>query len=571
MKKRLKTTSRLAAASLALALAVPAVSASAQSEASPSGHPAAHSVQTAASATAPASSVVPLRDFSEAAGAVVQWKEADRAAIVIRGQVRIIAKIGEAAITANEKTIALDKPIQLVNEKTVVPLEALNEALGIKADWNAQTNTIVAAKDDYPLIASAFVAALNGGRFADARGYLNSSLQTLMPEPFLTQYWSGIAQLFGQLGPQLAASTSTSSVHHNATVSYATSAGAPFELTARFDPNGGIDDLFISPGTTNNGYAKPAYDDSVKYSEKEVKIGDGPLALPGTLTMPAGKGPFPAIVLVHGSGPNDRDESVGAVKTFRDLAVGLAAQGIAVLRYEKVTREHPIKSQRLVVPFTAQEETVDDAVRAIDLLKATEGIDPARIYAAGHSQSGMLMPRILDAGKDKGIAGAVVMAGPSRPLEDLLVEQMKYQLEFLKKAGQPTNAAEQQIAVYEQQVKLLKDPQYSMDNPPKGFLLGNPAWWLDIRNLYAGDAAANQKVPMLIMQGGNDAQVFPDNLDGWKKSLSARTDIQYKLYPKVNHTLVEFDGESTGAEYAIPANVPEYIISDIAKWIKSNG
>jgi dienelactone hydrolase len=571
MKKRLTTISRLAAASLALVLAVPAVGASAQSD--PSGQTASKSVQTVVagtiSDTTSESAVVPLRDFSEAAGAVVQWNESDRTAIVIRGKVRIVAKIGEAAITANEKTITLDKPVQLVNEKTVVPLGALNEALGIKADWNAQTNTIAAAKDDYPLLASAFVAALNGGRISDARGYLNSSLQTIMPEQLLMQYWAGIAQMFGQLGPQLAASTSTSSVHHNATVSYPTSVGAPFELTVRFDTNGGIDDLFISPAA-NSGYVKPAYDDSAKYSEKEVKIGDGPLALPGTLTMPAGKGPFPAIVLVHGSGPNDRDESVGAVKTFRDLAVGLAAQGIIVLRYEKVTREHPIKSQRLVVPFTAQEETVDDAIRAVDLLKATEGVDPARVYVAGHSQSGMLMPRIVEAGKSKAIAGAVVMAGPSRPLEDLLVEQMKFQLELVKKAGQPTGAAEQQIALYEQQVKLLKDPQYSMDNPPKGFLLGNTEWWLDIRNLYAAEEAANQKVPMLIMQGGNDSQVYPDNLDGWKKSLSARSDVQYKLYPKVNHTLVEFDGESTGAEYAIPANVPEYIISDITTWIKSN-
>ncbi|TNJ62309.1 alpha/beta fold hydrolase [Paenibacillus hemerocallicola] len=570
MKKRLNTAGRLAAASLALALAVPAAGVSAQSAPAPSasGQPASQSIQPASPVPAPAaaSTVVPLRDFSEAIGAVVNWNEADRTAVVARGKIRILAKIGESAIVVNEKQIQLDKPVQLINEKTVVPLAALNEAFGIKADWNAQTNSIIAAKDDYPLLASAFIGALNGGRFADARGYLNGSLQSFMPEQFLMQYWSSIAQMYGQLGPQLSVAESSSSVHRNATVLYQTSAVAPFEMTVRFDTYGGIDDLYISPMVSSSGYTKPVYEDTTKYSEKEVKIGDGPLALPGTLTMPAGNGPFPAVVLVHGSGPNDRDESIGSVKPFRDLAVGLAAQGIAVLRYEKITREHPIKSQRMIAPFTANEETVDDAVSAVQLLKSIEGIDPQQVYVAGHSQGGMLMPRILEEGK--GIAGAIVMSGPSRPLEDLLVEQMNVQLELLKQAGQPTELAEQQVAVYEQQVKLLKDPQYSLDNPPKGFLLGSPAWWLDIRNLYAGEEAADQKVPMLILQGGNDVQVFPDNLDGWKKSLSARSDVEYKLYPKVNHTLVEFDGESTGAEYAVPANVPDYIISDIVKWIK---
>jgi dipeptidyl aminopeptidase/acylaminoacyl peptidase len=329
-----------------------------------------------------------------------------------------------------------------------------------------------------------------------------------------------------------------------------------------------VDDLYLSPTLPNNAYVKPSYDDPAKYSEKEVVIGEGPLALPGTLTTPAGQGPFPVVVLVHGSGPNDRDESIGAVKSFRDLAVGLAAQGIAVLRYEKVTREHPLKSQMMIPMFTVQEETVDDAIRAVELLKKTDGIDPKRIFVAGHSQGGMMIPRIVDAAQGLDLAGAIVLAGPSRPLEDLIVEQMKFQTELARQAGQPTEAMDQQTAVYEQQLQLIKDPKYSLTNPPQGFMLGNTAWWLDIRNLYAGEAAKNQKVPLLIMQGGNDAQVFPDNLEGWKTALAARSDVQYKLYPSVNHTLVEYEGKSTGAEYSLPANVPDYIIADMTKWIK---
>ena len=74
-----------------------------------------------------------------------------------------------------------------------------------------------------------------------------------------------------------------------------------------------------------------------------MQVGVGEWVLPGTISMPRGDGPFPAVVLVHGSGPNDRDETIGPNKPFRDLAGGLASQGIAVLRYEKRTRQHPLK------------------------------------------------------------------------------------------------------------------------------------------------------------------------------------------------------------------------------------
>ena len=107
--------------------------------------------------------------------------------------------------------------------------------------------------------------------------------------------------------------------------------------------------------------------------------------------MPNGAGPFPAVVLIHGSGPHDRDETIGPNKPFRDLADGLASRRIAVLRYEKRTRHHGGKM--LGTTVTIKEEVLDDAVAAAELLRQTPGLDPKRVFVVGHSLGAMLAPK----------------------------------------------------------------------------------------------------------------------------------------------------------------------------------
>src|SRR5207302_9634236 len=90
-------------------------------------------------------------------------------------------------------------------------------------------------------------------------------------------------------------------------------------------------------------YKAPAYVKKEAFNDSDVEDVSVEWAVPGTLSMPVGNGPFPAVVLVHGSGPNDRDETVGLNMPFRDLAWGLASRGIAVLRFDKRTRVHGAK------------------------------------------------------------------------------------------------------------------------------------------------------------------------------------------------------------------------------------
>ncbi|OWA35778.1 hypothetical protein B9G55_07730 [Saccharibacillus sp. O16] len=419
--------------------------------------------------------------------------------------------------------------------------------------------------------AKRFMTLLLRGDAKAARGLLSDSLRQVMNEQALNAWMEGIVTAYGRPQQLQKIMFHDTSVHRNAEMTYAAKSGTPIPITIRFDRSGKIDDLLI-PTLYPNAYQPPAYDVKGTYREQEITVGSGTFALPGTLTVPSGKGSFPVAVLVHGSGPNDRDNSIGGAKTFRDLAVGLAGKGIASLRYEKRTREHALKTD--YAPFTVREETVDDAAAAVAKLRQTPGIDRSRIFVLGHSQGGMLIPRIIEQTQRKlgasALHGAVVMAGPSVPIEDMMLRQYEDMVKTVRENGaspQQIEGVEQQLAFFRSQYELLQSPLFSAKDGLKGFVLPHPEWWYDFRNYRGGDLAAKQNLPMFIMQGDNDLQVNMDNLDGWKKALSARRNVAYKQYPKLNHLFVRSDTQSTGAEYMLPGNVPLEVIDDLAAWV----
>ena len=225
-------------------------------------------------------------------------------------------------------------------------------------------------------------------------------------------------------------------------------------------------------------------------------MGTGKWSLPGTLTLPRGKGPFPAVVLLHGSGPNDRDETIGPNKPFRDLAWGLASRGIAVLRYEKRTKQHRAEIAAMVDKLTVEEETVMDALAAVSLLRNTPEIDKSRIFVLGHSLGGMLIPRI--GLRDRDIAGFVIMAGSSRPFEDILYEQYEYIFNLDNKLTDYEKKHLKQVKV---QVEMVKSSKLTKDTSSTLLPLGIPAsYWLDLRNYDPAKEAVKLTGPILILQ-----------------------------------------------------------------------
>jgi uncharacterized protein len=531
----------LAAAALLLLAAVPAMA-------------AADPVAPAPGQATPA--MVPLRPYWEAAGGKVTWDGDTMSVTVILGSLTVNVKIGEAVAMVNGEAVPMGGKAELANSRTMVPLAFLAAVTPVPVHWDPATGMATANKLD--LTALGFVQGLVQGTAGDMVKEFSATFTALMPPARFAAIAKALTP-YGALTKLQVAGRTASAVHENVAVIAVFAAVGPTQFTVRFSPDGKLDEYrFGAVDGLVSVAGSPAYAKLDSFTEREVVVGEAPWQLPGTLTLPTGKGPFPAVVLVHGSGPNDRDETVGGVKPFRDLAYGLASKGIAVLRYDKRTFEHGIKfssDPRL----GAQEETIDDAVKAVALLKRTEGIDPKRIFVLGHSQGGYFMPRIVaKVGQDQ-LKGAILMAGPNSFL-DIFAEQHKLLADM---GALPAPQAQAMIA----QIEMLRDPAFDPANPPKGFALGMPAYWADFRE-DAAVLAKTQTTPMLLLQGARDYQVQASQLQSWKDELGGREKVTYNLYEKLNHIFTEGEGPlSSPQEYMTPANMPAYVIDDISTWV----
>ena len=236
-----------------------------------------------------------------------------------------------------------------------------------------------------------------------------------------------------------------------------------------------------------------------------------------------------------------------------------------MLRYEKRTKQHAAKfTDEVLAKLTVKEETVDDALAAVALLRQTKEIDPARIYVLGHSWGGYLLPRIGAA--DPQIAGLIVMAGPVRPQEDLMLEQYTY-IFGLDGISDKEQAQLDELAA---QVARVQDPGLSAATPAADLPLGIPAsYWLDLRGYNPAEVAKGLTQPMLILQGGRDYQITVVDFEGWQSALASHAPegTQLKLYPNLNHLFMAGEGKSTPAEYGIAGHVAEQVIGDIAGWM----
>jgi alpha-beta hydrolase superfamily lysophospholipase len=391
--------------------------------------------------------------------------------------------------------------------------------------------------------------------------YFTETVKTQATIEQLEFIWT---QIITQYGNFIAISGTRTTQEQGYTIVYVTCTydklGA-LDTRVVFDANKLIAGFQFVPTDLSYQYLPPSYANPTNFTEYNVTVGEGTdWPLPGTLTLPKGDGPFPAVVLVQGSGPNDRDETVGPNKPFKDLAWGLATNGIAVLRYEKRTRYYSDIIVTMLNNFTVNEETTDDALEAIKLLQATDSINTSQIYLLGHSLGAMMAPRI--ASKTAALAGVIMLAAPARHLEDLLLNQTIY-LSGLD--GTITETEQAQINSTRENVSKIK----ALDFKENEIIFGaGVAYWRDLQSYNPVATALNLTIPLLIMQGQRDYQVtYEEDYASWIEHLSGHPQVQFRSYETLNHLFLAGSGPPNNQEYYTPGNVAEDVVTDISSWI----
>ena len=419
-------------------------------------------------------------------------------------------------------------------------------------------------EDDARARARVVLAAITAKDFSRVEAQFDDKMKAALPPGRLATLWDGLQMQIGPLKQCAAESRVVTIDNKRMVITACDFERGKADAQFAFDQAGRISGLVFRPAASSAAYSPPPYATPFAYSESDVTIGSGEWALPGTVTLPAGAGPFPVVVLVHGSGPNDRDETVGANKPFKDLALGLASRGVAVLRYDKRTKAHAAGAANLT-DLTVRQEVVDDVLEAVKTIRAQPKIDPARVFVLGHSLGGMLVPRIGAA--DATIAGFIVMAGAARPLEDAILAQTRY----LAMADGTITAEEQKgiddAAAVGASVRALTPA----DAKSGRMIFGAPAsYWLDLRGYDPPSAAKAIAAPMLVLQGERDYQVTMDEFARWKATLGSRRDVTFHSYPALNHLFIAGAGPGRPAEYQVAGHVDESVIRDIAAWVSAS-
>ncbi|MBX3724453.1 MAG: DUF3887 domain-containing protein [Xanthomonadales bacterium] len=418
---------------------------------------------------------------------------------------------------------------------------------------------------------AALLDAFAQGRVEDAGAHFDDRMRAGLPPARLSEVREALSAQLGQVrGRGLA--------RHGCSEGVATVwQQVDFErgaLDARvgFDDEGRISGFFLVPPqqATPCPGAAPAPDSAddaatlpAGVRELPVTVDAGDWPLPGRLTLPAGPGPFPAVVLVHGSGPNDADQTVFARAPFRDLAHGLALRGIASLRYDKRTRVHPARLQARHPDLTLDHEVVDDAVAALVLLTDRPEIDVARRVVVGLSLGALMAPRIARRAQDarNAPAGVALLAAPSRPLQWIVVAQVEY-------LAAQQGIADTQIAELRRQAARIDALAAGHDPGAEPLMLGLPAaWWRDLAGYDAVATARDLGLPIFIGHGGRDFQVTDADLAGWQSGLAGHELLTVRTWPALDHLLGAGEGPSYPGDYQRGAPVAAEAIEDLAAWI----
>ena len=383
-------------------------------------------------------------------------------------------------------------------------------------------------------------------------------MSLLTNEKVITQIWTTLLNNYGNYVTIYDVDGGSESLNYSATVKIAFQKKC-INFKVSYNNIGKISGLHYGTNTDSpSDYgAKPEILPE-GIAEKDFTFGLKGLELPATLSYPTNNnGTYPVVILVHGSGPNDKDESIGEQAPFKDIAHALAQQGIAVFRYDKRTLVH---GDKFADSDTAYEETVEDAVLASEFIKANDDIHQSEVYILGHSLGAMLIPMIASYSD---VDGYIMMAGPITPLHELML----YQYEYIYNLDNKMSFNERMSMVKTQNdVEKIRNINESSDMNEKIFGAAIP-YWLYLKNYDMIEMAKNITDPLLIMQGEGDYQVPMEEFNTIKASLSYMNNVEFVSFEGLSHLFTQSGDPPSPEDYNQPNHVEQIVIDDIAEFV----
>lgn len=272
------------------------------------------------------------------------------------------------------------------------------------------------------------------------------------------------------------------------------------------------------------------------------------ITMEGTVTCPDGHGPFPAVILVAGSGPTDRDWCSpllpGSNGSARLLAGTFADAGIASLRYDKrASGPHAAENVQKLVGKMSMQSHLDELAAAVTVLAAQDCVDSSRIAGLGHSEGALHMLHYVTTPQDVPFAGVVLAAPPGRPMQEVLHSQLA--LQSAQIAGGPDIMLKVQEAAARYAAGQRMDPDPSLPDSVRGVLAGfeAPANLPFARELWiesARDLLVEVQVPALVLIGAKDVQVDV-HADGHplQQAAAGMTNVEFAFPANANHVFKE--------------------------------
>ncbi|MFY0643679.1 MAG: alpha/beta hydrolase [Bacteroidia bacterium] len=320
---------------------------------------------------------------------------------------------------------------------------------------------------------------------------------------------------------------------------------------------GVISGLLISP----LAYSPPSYGKDLVVSKQYLSIPSGDIELEGELVIPIDCNNCPLVILVHGSGALDKDETIGPTKVFNDIAIGLAEQGIATYRYDKRTMVNP---EMLNGQFTIYDETINDAITALNYFKTHSIYRFDKVAILGHSLGAYAMPLLADSADN--LNGMILFSANARRLEDLILDQIEY---LSATDGDVSRAERKMLESSQERAEKIRTKAYTESTPAEELMVYWPGkFWWGIHDYDPVQLTKSLDIPTLILQGEKDYQITMVDFGIWKENLSGKDNVELISYPNLTHLFTRTELEmSQPTDYFKPSNVEFQVIQDIARWV----